>query len=36
VLADRFKNYIPNIIVNNDIFANAKGFKQYLELVGDE
>ena len=35
-LADRFKNYIPNIIVNNDIYANAKGFKKYLELVGDE
>lgn len=36
VLADRFKKYIPNIIVNNDIFANAKGFKRYVELVGDK
>lgn len=36
VLADRFKNYIPNIIVNKDIFANAKGFKRYVGLVGDK
>lgn len=34
VLEKYFRVYIPNIIVNNDIFANAKGFKKYLELVG--
>lgn len=35
ILEKFFRKYIPNIIVNNDIFANAKGFKKYLELVGD-
>lgn len=33
-LADKFKKHIPNIVVNDDIFANAKGFKKFLELQG--
>lgn len=32
-LADKFKKHIPNLLVNHDIYANAKGFKKYLEIM---
>lgn len=33
-IGERLKQYIPNVIVNKDIFANAKGFKKYLDIYG--
>lgn len=33
-LGERIRKYIPNAIVNSDIFANAKGFKKYLQAGG--
>lgn len=32
VLGERFKKYIPTIVVNNDLFANAKGFRNFLDI----
>ena len=34
-LENEFRKYIPNIIVNKDIFANAKGFKNYVIGIGN-
>lgn len=35
ILEDKFRKYIPNILINDDIFANAKGFKKYVAGIGN-
>lgn len=34
-LQNEFRQYIPNLLVNDDIFANAKGFKNYVMGIGN-
>lgn len=36
VLGKKIKKYIPNAIIHSDIYANAKGFKRYLQLGGSK